>query len=140
MPVTFNFDLDTDSVKDPNDRTRIQVAFLRFGWDHIGGSAWRYPQLDAANKHASEDWMNHVIPALMYFRSIVAHSGIIVTKFSLDAHSEAGHRLDVAVPVGERIHPAADLEFYETGLKKEHDDKLSVNVLRGFMSDIEKLL
>jgi hypothetical protein len=41
MPVILTFDIEDASVRDPNDRTRIQVAFLRFGWEHIGGSAWR---------------------------------------------------------------------------------------------------
>ena len=73
MPITVSFDIETDSIQDANDRTRIQVCFLRLCWEHIGGSSWRYPSLGA--QPASEDWFNHVIPALMYFRSIVEHSG-----------------------------------------------------------------
>ena len=101
MPVTLTFDIEDASVQDPNDRTRIQVAFLRFGWEHIGGSARRYPRLGAA--HTSEDWMNHVIPALMYFRSLVEHSGMNVTTFTLDAHSEAGYRANANPAVGQPI-------------------------------------
>ena len=91
MPVTFSFDIEQASIQDANDRTRIQLAFLRFGWEHIGGSSWRYPEL-GTQEHPSEDWFNHVIPALMYFRAIVEHSGMNVSKMTLDAHSEAGYR------------------------------------------------
>lgn len=91
MPITFTFDLDQNT--DPNDRTRINLAFRRLGWENIGGSAWRYPKFQPrANNHSPEDWFNHVIPALMYFRSIVENKGITVTNFTIDAHSVAGYR------------------------------------------------
>ena len=90
MPVTFSFDIEEASVQDANDRTRIQVSFSRFGWEHLGGSSWRYPPL--GNSKIPEDWFNHVIPALMYFRALVEHSGIQVSSLTLDAHSEAGQR------------------------------------------------
>ena len=65
MPVTITFDIEDASVQDVNDRGRIYASFQRFGWENIGGSAWRYPALGSQN--ISEDWFNHVIPALMYF-------------------------------------------------------------------------
>lgn len=92
MPITFTFDIEEDSIKDSNDRTRITLCFKRLGWESIGGSSWRYPALEPGGQHASEDWFNHVIPALMYFRSLVEHSGMNVTQYTLDAHSEAGFR------------------------------------------------
>lgn len=89
-----------------NDRNRINSCFTRLGWEHIGGTAWRYPALGTMN--VSEDWMNHVIPALMYFRSIANHANLRISKFTIDAHSEAGHRGNANPPLGEQIQQAAD--------------------------------
>jgi len=133
MPITLTFDIEEASVKDPNDRTRIIVAFKRFGWEHIGGSTWRYPALGSQNP--SEDWFNHVVPALAYFRSLVEHSGMQVTQFTIDAHSEAGFRSAAQPPVGQPIHPAASITLYPTGLKPDYDTKLSEDRLRQFISD-----
>ncbi len=132
MPVTFNFDVEQASILDANDRTRIQVAFLRLGWEHIGGSAWRYPRIDA--DPISEDWMNHVIPALMYFRSLVEHSGMVVTKFSLDAHSEAAFK-GGNPDIGPRIDAGGAIRMYDTGLAEDHAIKLSEDRLRKFIAD-----
>jgi hypothetical protein len=95
---------------DANDRQRIIECFSRLGWEHIGGSAWRYPTLGA--DHPSEDWFNHVIPALMYFRSLVTHAGIRVSKFALDAHSEAGYRHNPVEPIGRPIQISQDIDTY----------------------------
>src|SRR5436189_6282531 len=107
MPITLTFDIDGDSIHDPNDRNRIIACFDRFGWEHVGGSAWRYPALGTAN--VSEDWMNHVVPALMYFRSLVEHAGLNVYNFTIDAHSEAGHRGGTVPPLGEPIRSGATI-------------------------------
>jgi len=85
MPITLTFDIENASVTDVNDRSRIIACFQRFGWEHIGGSAWRYPALGTSN--VSEDWFNHVIPALAYFRSLVCHANLDVYNFTIDAHS-----------------------------------------------------
>lgn len=138
MPVTFTFDIESESVLDPNDRTRIQVAFLRLGWEHIGGSAWRYPAIGSA--HDSEDWLNHVIPALMYFRSLIEHSEMRVTKFTIDAHSEAGYRGDVDPPVGQPIVNGVDIQMYTPGLQEDHENKLSENRLKKFLTDAAQSL
>ncbi|HEY4320116.1 MAG TPA: hypothetical protein VGM77_02970 [Gemmatimonadales bacterium] len=134
MPITLSFDFDQASVTDPNDRTRVQVAFSRFGWEHIGGSSWRYPKLDQAGA-VGEDWFNCVIPALVYFRALVEHGGIRVTKFTLDAHSEAGFRSGVA---GTGILPAAKLPFQQTGLDPKQDTKLSEARLRKFFKAVAR--
>jgi len=133
MPVVFTFDIDTDSVQDTNDRTRIQVNFHRLGWEHLGGSSWRYPKLGA--DHASEDWFNHVVPALMYFRSIVEHSGMVVTKFTLDAHSEAGYRGGAQNAAGPALETSANITMYPPNLRQDHEDKLSEARLRRFFSE-----
>lgn len=82
MPATFTYDV-TDI--DNNDRTRIRSAFERFGWEHLGGSVFRYPRFD--QNGAIEDWLNHVIPAVMFFRSFVLHRGLTLSAFTLDCQS-----------------------------------------------------
>jgi len=131
MPITLTFDIEQASIHDLNDRTRIIVAFKRLGWEHIGGSTWRYPTLGA--QPASEDWFNHVIPALMYFRALVEHSGMQVTQFTIDAHSEAGYRGNPAI--GQPIQPGNQVALYPTGLAADYDNKLSEDRLKQFISD-----
>lgn len=133
MPVTITFDIEEDSINDSNDRTRISAAFQRFGWENIGGSAWRYPALGSDN--VSEDWFNHVIPALMYFRSIAEHAGLNVYNFTIDAHSEAGHRGAVTPSLGTPIQSAADIEMYPV-----NSATLSEARLRRFVADAAESL
>lgn len=131
MPITVTFDIEQASFKDSNDRTRIIAAFTRLGWEHIGGSAWRYPSLGTQNP--SEDWFNHVIPALMYFRSLVVHGNLDAYNFTIDAHSEAGHRGGKQPPVGQPIHPAANITMYPAN--SDYDDALSEPRLRKFIQE-----
>jgi hypothetical protein len=131
MPITITFDIEQASFADPNDRTRIIAAFTRLGWEHIGGSAWRYPALGSQN--ASEDWFNHVIPALMYFRSLVEHANLDVYNFTIDAHSEAGHRGKGQPAIGEPIKNAAAITTYPA--KRKYDSALSDDRLRKFIKD-----
>lgn len=128
MPVTITFDIEDASVQDVNDRGRIYASFQRFGWENIGGSAWRYPALGSQN--ISEDWFNHVIPALMYFRSLVEHAGINVYNFTIDAHSEAGHRGKANPPLGSAIANAANIAMYPSAYTS-----LSEQRLRKFVAD-----
>lgn len=129
MPITLTFDIDEASVTDVNDRSRIIACFQRFGWEHIGGSAWRYPALGTEN--VSEDWFNHVIPALTYFRSLVCHGNLIVYNFTIDAHSEAGHRGRAVPPLGEPIRQAANLMLYPAAAA--YSAVLSEQRLRNFI-------
>ena len=134
MPITLTFDIDEESVQDNNDRTRIILCFRRFGWEHIGGSAWRDPALGTEN--VSEDWFNHVIPALMYFRSIVEHAGIRVTVFTLDAHSEAGYRGNANPALGNGIAKSEEIAMYAPSFGRENAEAiLSESRLRRFVSD-----
>ncbi len=128
MPITVTFDIDDTSVNDTNDRNRIVQCFTRFGWEHIGGSAWRYPAL--GTDHIPEDWFNHVIPALMYFRSLVEHSGMDVYQFTIDAHSEAGHRGRTQTPIGQPIQSADQILMYPS-----QDAVLSEARLKKFVKD-----
>lgn len=87
MPILFSYDL---RAADKADHNRLQSAFKRFGWEHLGGSAFRYPAL--AEDAIQEDWLNHVVPALMVFRAYALSRGAVVTKFSLDAQTSTGYR------------------------------------------------
>ena len=131
MPITITFDIEDASIKDGNDRTRIIAAFTRLGWEHIGGSAWRYPALGTQN--ASEDWFNHVIPALMYFRSLVEHAQLEVYNFTIDAHSEAGHRGKHDPVVGQPIKDSTAITTYPAN--PAYDNALSEDRLRKFIKD-----
>ncbi|MGU3577083.1 hypothetical protein ACLBWZ_16330 [Brucellaceae bacterium C25G] len=128
MPITFTFDIEEDSIDDKNDRARITACFRRLGWESLGGSAWRYPELGGGGEHASEDWFNHVIPALMYFRSLVEHSRMRVTQFTLDAHSEAGYRQNTNA--GAQIQNGDQITMYpyESGALSENRLKSFIRV------------
>jgi hypothetical protein len=137
MPITFSFDIEESTVKDTNDRTRIQLAFLRLGWEQVGGSSWRYPCLGAS--HPSEDWFNHVVPALMYFRALVEHAGIKVTRYALDAHSAAAYK-NGSAPIGSAILSAQSVVGYPPQLDASHEAKLSEARLKQFIEDAAKSL
>ncbi|MGU5547100.1 hypothetical protein ACV1CV_22380, partial [Aeromonas veronii] len=81
----------------------------------------------------SEDWFNHVIPALMYFRSLVEHAGINVYNFTIDAHSEAGHRGRAIPPLGEAITAGNLLVMYPAN--PTYDGVLSEARLRRFVTN-----
>lgn len=87
MPVVFTFDI---SGAPNTDYNQIQSFFERFGWQNLGGTAWRYPRLGAELDHPVEDWFNHVIPALMLFRCYAVDGEGVLTRFTLDVHSSAG--------------------------------------------------
>ena len=91
MPIVFTFDI---SGAPSAERNRIQSFFERFGWQNLGGSAYRYPRLGAEREHPVENWFNHVIPALMLFRVYVVDSGRELTSYTLDIQSSAGMNPD----------------------------------------------
>lgn len=87
MPVVITFDIEgAPSV----ERNRIQSFFERFGWENLGGSSYRYPKL-GTNDQPVEDWFNHVVPALMLFRSYIISSGRPLTKCTLDVQASTGY-------------------------------------------------
>ena len=85
MPVVLTFDIQGAG---PQERNRIQSFFERFGWENLGGSSYRYPRLGSGQP--VEDWLNHVIPALMLFRAYLRTSGRSLTKLTLDCQSSTG--------------------------------------------------
>ncbi|MBY0231020.1 MAG: hypothetical protein K2W96_17175 [Gemmataceae bacterium] len=84
--VTFDLDRPASA-----ELSRIRSCFERLGWERLGNTAYRYPQLGAAP--APEDWFNHVLPALMLLRSLVrslAASGRGLVRCTLDIQSSTG--------------------------------------------------
>src|SRR5438034_1059892 len=60
-------------------------------WVARGKTAYRYPKLHG--QHPTEDWFNHVLPALMLLRAFARHAaatGRNIRKFSIDAQSSTG--------------------------------------------------
>jgi len=58
--------------------------FERFGWRRLGGSVFRYEK-----KKGEEDWLNDVVPSLMFFRSYAVANDIEIRFFTLDTQSVA---------------------------------------------------
>lgn len=86
MPVTVTYDLANATT---NQRTYFRSMLERFHWHRIGGSVFRYdgePQVDGTRE---EDWLNHVVPALMFLRAYALNNGITLRFFTLDASSVA---------------------------------------------------
>lgn len=94
MPITVTFDF-ASATTDVNDRARVRLAFQRLGWETIGGTAYRYPPLNATGPQPPEDWFNHVVPALMYMRSLIERKQIQIDNFTIDANASTGWRQGV---------------------------------------------
>jgi hypothetical protein len=107
MPVTVTFDIERPT---PIELNRLRSAFLRLGWEHLGNTAYRYPQLHEYD--AVEDWFNHVVPALMLLRAFAVSllaDGRSLKKFSLDVQSSTGY--DPVTSVGAPPRAADDIDF-----------------------------
>jgi hypothetical protein len=93
MPIVFSYDLKKATEI---DRNRLQSMFLRFGWENVGGSCYRYPPLPRVTKSKQntspvrEDWLNNVVPAIMCFRAFIMKRGIKLTKHSIDIQTSSG--------------------------------------------------
>lgn len=120
MPIVITFDVQDN---DNNQRNRVQEFFEKLGWQNLGGSSYRYPQLGAQKQHPVEDWLNHVIPALMLFRRYVLSAPRVkLTKFTLDVQSSTGY--DPTSPYG---NPPRRLT--RADLKQTARNKFTVNNL-----------
>lgn len=107
MPITVTFDLKHPT---PSDLNRIRGFFERLGWEHLGNTAYRYPKLHS--EHTTEDWFNHVVPALMLLRSFARFApstGCSVEKFSLDVQSSTGY--NPITNVGTLPLPSSEMTF-----------------------------
>ncbi len=88
MPVIVTFDLTDYNA---NDHGRLRTMFERFGWENLGGTSYRYPRLGTDDQPV-EDWLNHVVPALMMFRAYLTnHPEVTLTRFTIDTNSSAGY-------------------------------------------------
>lgn len=83
VPVTLSYDLQNASS---SQRNYIRSMFERFGWRRLGGSVFRYSG-QVINHILQEDWLNDVVPSVMFFRAYVMHHNIEVGSFTLDAMS-----------------------------------------------------
>src|SRR6266403_300838 len=84
MPITVTFDIPGSGA---HDLGRLQSMFDRLKWQSLGSTTYRYPRLGSSGP---EDWLNHVVPALMLLRTAVLNSGRTLTKFTLDASVSTG--------------------------------------------------
>jgi hypothetical protein len=87
MPVLLTYELEGAETSEHN---RLQSLFERLGWENLGGSSYRYPRLGTTDQPV-EDWLNHVVPALMLFRAAVLKSACGLKKFTLDVQSSSGY-------------------------------------------------
>ena len=88
MPIIVTFDITGPT---PAELNRIRGFFERLGWERLGNTAYRYPKLHG--QHPTEDWFNHVIPALMLLRAFARHAmstGRNIDKYSIDVQSSTG--------------------------------------------------
>lgn len=125
MPVVLSFDL---TGARPSDHNRLQSMFQRLGWEHLGGTAYRYPLMvvQQQNQQPIEDWFNEVIPALMLFRAFIVHGanhGVTLSKFSLESQTSTGYHEvngfgDLPRPaVQGGFHPASQTSFGRNNLE-----------------------
>src|SRR5438132_13549252 len=82
MPAVITFDIKKATTK---ERNRVQSFFERLGWENLGGSSYRYPRL--GSDQPTEDWMHHVIPALMLFRAFIVKRDVTLKKLTLAGQS-----------------------------------------------------
>jgi hypothetical protein len=107
VPITVTFDIHQPT---PQELNRIRGFFERLGWEHLGNTAYRYPKLHG--QHPTEDWFNHVLPALMLLRAFARHAaatGRNIRKFSIDVQSSTG--FNPVTNVGTLPLPAAQITY-----------------------------
>ena len=85
MPITISYDLTAAA---PHHRNYVRSMLERFAWERLGGSVFRYTGR-VKNKKREEDWLNDVVPALMFFRSYIIKHEIQLKFFTLDTSSIA---------------------------------------------------
>jgi hypothetical protein len=107
MPLTLTYDIQT---ADTNKQNYVRSALERFGWRRLGGSVFRY----GADflELAEEDWLNHVIPSLMFFRCYLKKNSITLTKFTIDTHGASFFDAsDVNSVLGRGIQTGTELDL-----------------------------
>ena len=84
MPLTLSYDIQTQNA---NDRSYIRSMLERFNWRRLGGSVFRYTGRQMQDGSNYEDWLNDVVPAIMFMRSYVLRHGITLRFLTIDASS-----------------------------------------------------
>jgi hypothetical protein len=118
MPIVVTFDI---RGAQPIEHNRVQSLFERFGWENLGGSSYRYPKLGTVDRPV-EDWLNHVVPALMLFRTYIIKTNKELRKFTIDVQSSAGINPDTGygnLPSNdstEILYPPRNQQFGESNL------------------------
>ncbi|RXK84943.1 hypothetical protein EST62_08355 [Chlorobaculum sp. 24CR] len=125
MSVILTFDIEGATS---TERNRLQSMFERLGWENLGGSSYRYPKL-GTTPH-TEDWFNHVVPALSAFRAYAMKSGRKINKFTLDTNSSTGYV--PATKFGTSPKKAENIKFY-----KPNNNSFGLKKLRHFIDSIE---
>lgn len=103
MSIQITFDLPGSG---PHDIGRIQSMFEQFGWERAGQSVYRYPR---SNTKEPEDWLNHVIPALMLFRTFVISTHRSLSNFTLSTNTSIAsgigptNKLDLFQPINKKF-------------------------------------
>lgn len=115
MPVTFSFEIDAA----PYVSNQIGSLIERLGWERLDASTYRYPRLGEQADGEREDWFNHVVPALMLFRSYVLTKHLAVKALTLDAVSSTGYRRDSGV--GSPPLQAEQVRLYEPSPAKSEE-------------------
>lgn len=119
MPIVLTYDIEGAA---PIEHNRLQSMFERFGWQNLGGTAYRYPRL--GSEEPVEDWFNHVVPALMLFRAYLVSSGRPLRKFTLDIQSSVGFNPETAFGHGPaagaalELYPPTNPAFGERNLRE----------------------
>ena len=112
MPVLLTYDLEGAQ---PAEFNRLQSMFERLGWEKLGGSSYRYPRLGTIDQPV-EDWLNHVVPALMLFRTFAIKSPAKLRQFTLDIQSSSGYQ--EATAFGSPPMSGTDMKAKTTHAKK----------------------
>ena len=120
MPLTLSYDLTGATG---NQRNYVRSMFERFGWKRLGGSVLRYDGRKIKGV-LQEDWLNDVVPAIMFFRSYVIKNAIPVGSFTLDAMSVS--RVESGFGRLPRTGP-------KLALKKPTNQQSSARALRAFV-------
>jgi|SRR5579883_1573882 len=100
-------------VDDANDRTYIRSMLERFHWRRLGGSVFRYDGVtNEMDGTLYEDWLNHVVPAIMFLRSFLISRGITLRFFTLDASSTSFiDQSDPALLYGQEPQRGPDIDL-----------------------------
>jgi hypothetical protein len=116
VPITITFDITQPTAGELN---RIRGFFERLGWEHLGNTAYRYPKLHS--QHLTEDWFNHVIPALMLLRTFARHAastGRNIGIFSIAVQSSTG--FNPLTNVGTPPLAAGQITYSQPSLSGRH--------------------